>query len=645
MPPAILRPSQRLTALALAEALFPAGERLAAGDPESLTRTVETQAEHHPWLRQGLRTGLTWLDGRYRLGHWQAFHRADVGDRRAFLDILAARPLESPLLRVLSAAFRTAWLLDEAQQTRVGSRPAVDAPPQIEIFRWQSQIMASADLDGNQELEADVVVIGTGAGGAAAAYELASRGLAVVMLEEGEWLDRRHFNGKLPDIMPRLYRGFGATVATGNAVIPVPVGRSVGGTTTVNSGTCLRTPARVLAQWQAEFGLPGLGESEMAPWFERVEDMLGVAPADPRYIGPIGDVIADGARKLGFHRFHPLRRNAPGCDGQGLCMAGCPTGAKRSTNVSYVPAALDRGAVLFTGFRADTLLHAHRAVQGVQAYGRNRHGMTVRLTVRAPQAVVAMGTFFTPLFLRANGVDNPNLGRHLSLHPTGVVNAWFPDRDFRNSRTIPQGFGLADLAGDGLMFEGGTIPYVGHGLAAHLVGEADVRHAERYPQTAYFGFMIQDTSRGQVRPGPHPDVPLIRYHLNDRDFSRFLTGIRTLARIYFAAGAAEVSIPGPAGVTTLRNEAELDAFLAQPHRPRDFLISAYHPLGTARLSASPAQGVCDPEHRVFGWTGLSVMDGSAVPSSLGANPQVTIMALAARAASRLADRLLQEYAA
>lgn len=639
-----LSASQHATALALAEALFPAGNHCPAADGEVLLRAMEAQSDQQPWLRRALPAALVWLDTRYRLRHFRAFRKATLAERRAFLDTVAAHPLESPLLRAATLPFKLAYLLDEARQYGAGSRLKLDAPSQIERFRWQSQVTVAADLDEDQVLDADVVVIGTGAGGAAAAYELACRGLAVVMVEEGAYHDRRDFDGDLMKVMPTLYR-IGATVATGNVLIPVPVGRSVGGTTTINSGTCLRTPPRTLAKWREEFGLHAFTDESMALWFDRVEEMLAVQTAEMKYIGPIGEVIAQGADKLGLHGHHPLQRNASGCDGQGLCQMGCPTDAKRSTNVSYVPAALNRGAFLYTGFKAEKLRRQGDTVTGIEARGRNRHGMTVRLTVRAREVVVAMGTFFTPLFLQANGVNNPNLGRHLSLHPAGVVNAWVPDRDFRNSQTISQGYGLDDLADDGLMFEGGTIPFAGHGLTANVYGHDFVQHAERYQQTAYFGFMVQDTSRGSVRAGPHPDSPIIRYHMNGLDFARFLRGIETLAKIYLAAGAKEVIIPGPQRHTVIRSEAELSAFLCRDHKPTDFLMSAYHPLGTARMAATIADGVCDSDLRVFGWNGLSVMDGSVVPSSLGANPQVTIMALAGRAAARLADRLLQENAA
>lgn len=627
------------TALSLVDAMLPAGEHLPAADARHLCATVQGYISERASLRQLLRASLMWLEGRALLRTGQRFSRLDQQARTALLNDLAGTLVSGHLLRALAAPFKAAWLLDDDTQRRVGSRAPVQLPKQIDSFRWQAQVSAARDSTDDIELEADVVVIGTGAGGAVAAYELASRGLAVVMIEEGEYYNRSHFNGNLTDTISKLYRGFGATTAIGNVTIPVPIGRSVGGTTTINSGTCLRTPDAVLARWQTEFGLAELTPENLAPVFAGVEEVLNVTPAESQYVGEIGNVIADGASKIGLKKLHNLPRNAKGCDGQGLCQFGCPTDAKQSTNVSYVPRALDRGAFLYSGFRAEKLLHHKQVLSGVVASGKGRDGSVIRLTVRAEKVIIAMGSLLTPLFLQRNGVRSPHLGRHLTLHPAGVVNALFPEREFANSRTIPQGFGISDFAEQGLMFEGGTIPFAGHGLFSNLYGHDFVRFCERYQHTAYFGFMIRDTSEGRVRRGPHRDLPWISYRMNDQDFRLFLRGIDTLARIYFAAGARQVLIPGLNRLITVENEQELASFMARKHKPKDFLMSAYHPLGTARIAADARRGVCAPDHQVFGWHGLYVMDGSNVPTSLGANPQVTIMALAARAASTLADSL------
>ena len=617
---------------ALIEALLPAGRILPGPDAMVLAQQVQSYLQSVPGLWIAFSAALKTLDARFRFSHQRRFSSAPLSLRRDFLQ--RQQGLSARLIQILSLPVRAGYLLNEDTQRLAGARNIL-VPQDLEPQRWQQQVTPVSQLDGFTELEADVVVIGTGAGGAAAAYELASKGLAVVMVEEGQYHDRRDFNGRLTEVIPKLYRASGATVALGNGVIPIPVGRSVGGTTTINSGTCLRTPDAVLNEW-CKAGLDGFEPHNMEPWFQQVEAMLQVQGADPAYVGEIGRVIATGAGRVGLQQHHPLQRNANGCDGQGLCQFGCPTDAKQSTNVSYVPRALERGAFLFTGLKADRILHEGRQVTGLEASGRHE-GMVKRLRLRARHVVVAAGTLFTPLFLRRNGVRNRWLGRNLSIHPCGAVTGYYPDRQFDHAHRIPQGYGVSDLAEQGILFEGGTPPFAAHGLLNPFLGEEYLDFLEQWQHTGYFGFMIKDSSRGRVSAGPHPDIPLIRYVMNRDDQARFHRGLLMLAKMHLRAGAEYVHLPGYRAWPRIYNEKELHKLFERPPKPWQLTITAYHPLGTARIAAGRELGVCDVDHRVFGWTGLYVMDGSSVPTSLGANPQVTIMAMALRAASRLSD--------
>lgn len=630
--------AQNATALALVEALFPAGRILPGPDNRQLAAMVATQAGHLPGLSPALTAALALLDARFFLGHGCRFHRASLTRRRQFLQHHVQGDLVARLLQLLSLPYRAAYVLDEGRQRALAAGNRVQVPVTLEPRRWMQQVQAIESLPGHSVLEADVVVIGTGAGGAAAAYTLASKGLAVLMIEQGRYFDRRDFTGNPAEMIPRLYRASGATVALGNALIPVPVGKCVGGTTTINSGTCLRPADSLLEQWMAD-GLDALSPAQMQPWFEQVESLLQVQRADPRHVGEIGALIGEGARALGFRQAHPLLRNASGCDGQGLCQFGCPTDAKQSTHVSYVPKALMAGAQLLTGLTARTLRWSQQQVTGLDADGVDQHGIRKSVRIHARHVVVAMGTFFTPLFLQRNGIRHPWLGRNLSLHPAGVVCGHFPDRRFDHAHRIPQGFGVSDLADEGILFEGGTPPFAAHGLLNPGLGNDFVEFVERWQNTAYFGFMIKDESRGSVRRGIHPDLPLIRYDMNGADFGRFKKGLKVLAQMQLRAGAAHVFFPGRHGALRIQDEQELDALFARRLKPSQFAISAYHPLGTARMAADPRQGVIGQNQQVYGTQGLSVMDGSAVPGALGVNPQVTIMALASRAADQLAHQL------
>ena len=302
------------TAHAFIEAMFPAGTTLPAADSARLLAEVESWCRQQGGLGRGLDALLTLLDTRFFLGHGKRFAAAPVRERQHFIESLTG--VQGSLLQGLSAPFRMAQLQDEGVLARLSLPNGVRVPASIESARWRQQISDPDQLEGDDTLEADVVIIGTGAGGAAAALELASQGLAVVVLEEGRYHDRRDFTGRLTEMIPKLYRAMGLTAALGNTVIPIPIGRNVGGTTTINSGTAMPAPPETLARWRAE-GLRDFTEAEMGPYNAGVMEILQVQKADPRYVGEIGKVMREGANRIGLVQTHDLPRNAAGCDGQG----------------------------------------------------------------------------------------------------------------------------------------------------------------------------------------------------------------------------------------------------------------------------------------------------------------------------------------
>ncbi len=461
----------------------------------------------------------------------------------------------------------------------------------------------------SQRLNADVCVIGAGAGGAVVAAELAEGGADVVVLEQGPEHDPNRFSARPPEMLARLYRDGGQTVTLGNPPIGLPLGRGLGGTTLVNSGTCFRTPPRVLERWRAEFGLE-LDEAGMRPFFERVETALSVAEVTPELAGLNAAVARRGAERLGWSHGY-LRRNAKGCVGSGVCAFGCPTGAKQHTAITYLPRARAAGARILTG--ADVrrvLIRAGRAV-GVQA----RSG----LEVRAPAVVVAAGTIHTPLLLQRSGLggESGQLGRNLSLHPATAAFARM-DHLVEMARGVPQSFYVDEFVGEGMIFEGVAGPPAYAALALPLSGPRHAAAMASYRRLAQFGLMVSDSSRGRVHT--LAGRPVIRYDLCSADLARFRSGLARLEQLFWAAGAVEVFLPLPVGVRP------------ENARRRDLKLMGFHPLGTARADAHPARGVLDGDLQVHGCAGVYVADGSAVPSPPGVNPQLTIMALATRLA-------------
>ena len=462
-------------------------------------------------------------------------------------------------------------------------------------------------------LDADVCVIGAGAGGAVVAAELAEGGMSVVVLEEGHWHDPDSFTARTPEMLARLYRDGAQIVTLGKPPIMLPLGRGVGGTTLINSGTCFRTPAHVLERWQREFGVD-VSEQSLGPCFERVEKALSVSEVTPELAGANAEVARRGAERLGWSHGY-LRRNARGCVGSGVCTLGCPTSAKQHTGITYIPRAKDAGARIVTGAHVQQVLVENGRACGARA----RMASGAPIEVRSPIVVVAAGTIHTPLLLGRSGIgaQSGQLGHNLSVHPATAIFARM-DEIVDMSRGVPQSFYVDEFAPEGIMFEGSAGPPAYAAMALPLMGR---RHAEAmadYRRLALFGLMVSDSSRGSVRT--LAGRPLIRYDLVQDDLMRFRKGLARMRELFDAAGAREVHLPLPEGVSP------------EHARLRDLKLMAFHPLGTARADARPTRGVIDGDLAVHGVRGVYVADGSAVPSSLGVNPQLTIMALATRLA-------------
>lgn len=494
----------------------------------------------------------------------------------------------------------------------------------------ERRIVEGAKITGERVVDVDAVVIGTGAGGAPVAKELAEGGLRVAMLEEGEWHETASFTARPRDMALKLYRDAGQTVTVGTPPIVIPLGRAVGGTTMVNMATCFRTPEHVLGRWRSDLGLESMTPDALAPVFDHVEETIGVQQVTPELAGANARLVARGAELLGLHGDY-LRRNVRGCVGSGVCAFGCPSGAKQHTGVTWVPLAWAAGATTYTGARAREIVVERGRVTGVVA--RTAGGGTLR--VRARTVVVSCGTLITPLLLRRNGLGTGSgwLGRNLSVHPASNVRAVM-DEPVDPWQGVPQSFYIDALAGEGVMFEGiagppdqAAMATPGSG-AAHRDLMLDVR------RTASFGVMVTDTSRGEIRTVA--GQPVIRYDMNAEDARRFQRGFEVLAELFFAVGARKVVVPVP-GLPLLTG-GDLTPLRERTLRPRDIGAMAFHPLGTARAGADPSASVVDEQLQVHGVDGLFVADGSVVPSSLGVNPQVTIMALGVRLARYLLTR-------
>jgi choline dehydrogenase-like flavoprotein len=500
-------------------------------------------------------------------------------------------------------------------------------------------IIDGATIDHDHNVRTQVCVIGSGAGGAVVAKELAESGVEVCLLEEGAYYRGKDFTGRPREMLDLLYRNRGLTGTVGGLTIPIPLGKCVGGTTTINSGTCYRAPDYVLDVWQREHGVAEIDEPHLRPYFERVERELNVQPVPDPIYGNNSRVFERGAAALGFAGAR-IPRNEKGCMGTGVCAFGCPQDAKQAMHVSYVPKALAAGASLYTRCRVDRILVADGAAFGVLASclnGDDRDsGRQVR--VLADRIVVAAGALLTPALLERSGVADASgwRGRNLHIHPATRVSALF-DEEVRGWEEVPQAYNVHQFTREGIFIQGQFVP---PSLEAPVLPGVGAAHRElmcQYPHLASFGALISDVSEGRVRARGR-GWPLVTYHMVPEDVRQLTRAISFTAQIFFAGGARSV-FSGIPRHPVLHNADDAHALLDTPRKPTDIEMMAFHPQGTCRMGDDPSRAVTDAYGAHHGTRNLLVADASLFPSSCKVNPQITIMALATRIAARLADEL------
>lgn len=499
---------------------------------------------------------------------------------------------------------------------------------------------ATADLD----LEADVCVIGSGAGGAVTAAVLAEAGRSVIVVEEGGYFTHADFDMREAHTVPRLYQE-SMQRTTEDLAISILQGRAVGGTTVVNWTTSFRTPPDVVDHWAKEHAVGGFAYADLVPHYEAIERRLSIQKVDEAAMNRNNRRFYEGCKAKGFE-VDTTRRNVHQCLQTGYCGMGCPVNAKRSMLVTLIPDAVDAGARILFRARVARLERSGDAIRAAHATLLDASGYAPtgrRATIRAKRFVLSGGALNSPALLLRSGIDSGGLvGTRTFLHPVVGVTGLYdePVEAFVGAPQSAASHAFAHRGEDvGFFMETapiypmlGAMALPGLGAAHRSLMEAVARRT-LHIALAIDGFH-DAVPGGTVKLRPS-GAPLLDYAIVPKIWEAFRTSTRRLVEINLASGAREVqTLHDPP--LTFRSEKDLDRLDAAPWEPCRVAVFTAHQMGGCRMGDDPRTSVVrssDLRHHTV--ENLHVIDGSVFPTSLGVNPQESIYGLARLMATRL----------
>jgi choline dehydrogenase-like flavoprotein len=473
-------------------------------------------------------------------------------------------------------------------------------------------------------MEADVLIIGSGAGGATTAAVLAEAGLDVLVVEEGEWVEQGAVVPFSLEQMDRQYRAGGVTVALGLPSIAYTEGRCAGGGTEINSGLYWRPPGDVLARWRDEFHIADFDPDELLAIADEVERAISVGPVPTGHSAP-SDVLRRGADALGW-RNGEIPRWMKYPTAAASSGSGHGNGERQSMTLTYLPRAMKAGARVTVGCRVDRLVHhAGRATSAVTTLADGRQG-----TIRFRDVFVCGGAIQSPALLQRSGIHG-HIGRTLAVHPTVKLAARFTDPlNVADDVPVHQ---VKEFA-----------PHLSFGGSASNPGLVALSLLDQWPTfkqaitqwqhiSVYYA-AITSEGLGRVRSFPHMKDPVVTYGLTRRDRELLRSGLARLALLMLEAGAVEV-YPSFKGAPAVRNRHDL-ATMARRFSATRASVMTVHLCSTVPMGELEGRCGADSFGRVHGCHNIHVNDASLLPTAPGVNPQASVMAFAIRNARRFA---------
>lgn len=648
--PAFFAPMQRRALVAVGDVLVAGREERVP--PEDIARNVDRHLAElrarRRWLYQVV---LAAMQLRPMLELLPPLADIEAGKRREFLETRFRTPPRWPpflkrltqvMIRICQQLSFVGYYGDPRSYESIGYEPFsqrervkdLDVP---EPGPHPLKVDRPEDV-GVKEIRTDICVIGSGAGGAILAYELAKRhpDREVLVLERGRYVEPREFNEDEVGMIVKLYAD-GLMQQTEDWRFTVLQGSCVGGSTTVNNAVCFDPPAAVLARWNSEFAA-GLDIPELRRSVKAVRQFLRVAPQTDAVLNPSGSRYLEGAEKLPDVAAGVVEANIKDCFGSGYCNIGCKWGRKLSMLDTVLPAAqreFGERVRIISDCEVEQIVTVNApstkrvaCLQAKLADGRD-------LTVRARTYVVAAGAVASSyLLLRSRAGRTLPVGVGFSCNMGAPLTADFEGEPLRSYDGLQiSHFGIP-RKDEGFVFETWFNPPVSQALNLPGWFEQHFANMERYDHLMAVGVLVGTERNGRIvralTGGPGVDFRPV-----PSDLATLARGLRTLGELLFEAGASRVMLNSwdYEEFTSPRELSRIDEIAADP----DYIsLGTGHPQGGNAISRDPRLGVVGPDFRVHGYEDLHICDASVFPTSLTVNPQLTIMALAHYAAGRIA---------
>jgi choline dehydrogenase-like flavoprotein len=475
-------------------------------------------------------------------------------------------------------------------------------------------------------LEADVLVIGSGAGGMTVAATAAEAGLSVLVLEEGPYIPASQAPARMAGSLAKQWRHGGLTVAYGSPHVSYAEGRCVGGSTEINSAIFQRTPEVLLADWATRYRIKDFSAETLAPYYDWVAKAVNANPT-PKPLGPPSDILARGGNLMGW-QVKELERGHRSCVGTNMCSYSCPTGSKQSMTASLMPRAVAAKARVVSDIKASRIVMNNRRAIGVEAIACDAHGTKHRVVARAPKIFICAGAIQTPALLRGAGLKKA-VGKSLRIHPTVKCLALFDELIDAQNYRFPQ-YAITQFMPNWRM--GGSVftpATFGLALAEDWPGRKNllgkIRHA------AIYYAMVRGQGRGSIWAMPGGISPIVSYKLDERDWYGLSHGAAQLGQALLRAGATFV-LPSIAGHPGWRTEKEAEAEIGRTIPRKSAQVMSIHLSGSCPIGENEEIAAADSFGRVHGTENLYIADAGVIPEAPGINPQATAMALSRRIA-------------